>query len=538
MWIFAGVLRNRRSRRRGISEQVPAITPSDADRCDKSATWQNRLAGDTSLVYNLALYDGFGAASRGAAKPVFATDGGGQFEVNPASKQSSKKSAGIECLVRSEAFFTDIARHNMTPSSATEGTSSSNVWAVTDVIAAPLLEALLPSTIPGYRGRTTTSAYHHELRVSEVLGVYVSDFGNSLSISIADLNNQPKMYRNFMTGGGLRQSSSGNSFGIAFRQASLQGSAGYGLVLGGASGVVGMAQVSQPILFSIGQFSPQASPQASPQFSPHQASPQFSPQASPQFSPQASPQFSPQASPQFSPQASPQFSPQASPQFSPQASPQFSPHQASPQFSPQASPQFSPHQASPQFSPQASPQASPQFSPQASPQASPQFSPQASPQVSPQASPQFSPQASPQFSPGGLSQALIVFSQSVLGKKPTLNAGQAPMTESQASAVLQSSGIDLAQLSSTSQASPFSLSQASGFDGSYIRPFGKDTGHDVAGWDMWDSRTKIGTMILGINDRVALLIEGTNLLNPNALMELSDALDFDEINRVIESHGK
>jgi hypothetical protein len=211
-----------------------------------------------------------------------------------------------------------------------------NMWAAVDVIPAPVLERLLPPGIAGYSGRSSTSVYHHDLKVSEANGTYVNDVGNSLRISIADLRHQPKMYTNFLTGGGLRQSPSGNSFGITFRQASLQGSANYGLVLGGASSIVGMAQISQPIVFAIGQAPPQVSPQASPQFWP-QASPQFSPQASPQFWQQASPQFSPQASPQFWPQASPQFSPQASPQFWPQASPQFSP-QASPQFWPQLSP--------------------------------------------------------------------------------------------------------------------------------------------------------------------------------------------------------
>jgi len=96
------------------------------------------------------------------------------------------------------------------------------------------------------------------------------------------------------------------------------------------------------------------------------------------------------------------------------------------------------------------------------------------------------------------------------------------------------SGVNVGQVSQLTQASPFSLSQASGFDGSYIRPFGADTGHDVAGWDLWDSQTKIGTMILGVNDRIGILIEGTNLTNPNALLELSGAFDFDEINRVSE----
>ena len=346
--------------------------------------------------------------------------------------------------------------------SSTERNAINNLWMSADVIAAPLLESLLPSAVPGYRGRMTTSAFHHELKVSEAVATYVSESGNSLLISIADLHNQPQMYKNFLTGGGLRQSSVGNSFGMAFHQASLQGSADYGLVLGQASGVVGMAQVSQPILFSVVS---QASPQASPQLSP-QASPQFSPHGSPQFSPQGSPQFSPQVSPQFSPQFSPQVSPQASPQFSPQASPQFS----------------------------------------------------------------------PQASPGRFSRALVTFSQPQLGNRPSFSAGEAPITESQASVQLQSSGIDLRHIFQIAQSSPFSLSQAAAYDGSYIRPYGVDTGHDVAGWDLWDSNTKIGTMILGINDRIGILIEGTNLTNPDALLEISKAIDFDEINKVIEAH--
>jgi hypothetical protein len=117
------------------------------------------------------------------------------------------------------------------------------------------------------------------------------------------------------------------------------------------------------------------------------------------------------------------------------------------------------------------------------------------------------------------------------------SAGQAPLTEGQASDLLQRSGIDLRQLSQMSQASPFALSQASALDGSFIRPFGADTGEDVAGWDMWDSNTKFGTMILGVNDRVGILIEGTSLVNPDALLQISVSLDFKELNRVIGNHS-
>jgi hypothetical protein len=190
-------------------------------------------------------------------------------------------------------------------------------------------------------------------------------------------------------------------------------------------------------------------------------------------------------------------------------------------------PQFWP-QAWAQFWPQVSPQ---QVSPQVWPQAS---SPQASPQ-SPQVSPQVSP---PQVSPGGLFQVPVTFAQGVLGEKPTFNAGEAPLTEGQARELLQRSGVDVPQILQESQASPFSLSPAAGYDGSYIRPFGADTGQDVAGWDMWDSRTRIGTMLLGVNDRVGILIEGTNLSDPNALLEISRLLNFDEINRVIEEYSK
>jgi hypothetical protein len=190
---------------------------------------------------------------------------------------------------------------------------------------------------------------------------------------------------------------------------------------------------------------------------------------------------------------------------------------------------------SPQFWPQDWSQFWPQVSPQFWPQASaPQASPQ-SPQVSAQVSP---PQIPPQHSPGAVFQAPVTFAQGVLGEKPTFNAGQAPLTEDQARELLQRSGVDLPQILQESQASPFSLSAASGYDGSYIRPFGADTGQDVAGWDMWDSSTKIGTMLLGVNDRVGILIEGTNLLDPNALLEISRSLNFDEINRVIEEYSK
>jgi RNA polymerase Rpb1 len=393
------------------------------------------------------------------------------------------------------------------------------------------LESLIPEKLPAFERRTTTSINHRELDINEVSATYVGPSGSSLLISLADLGNHPKLYRNFLTGGGIRQTPVGNSFGLSFRQASLQGSPFYGLslvqvspaFLGQVSGVVGMAQSSQAIQFSLGsQASPQFSPQASPQFSP-QVSPQFSPQASPQFSPQASPQFSPQASPQFSPQFSPQqFSPQASPQFSPQ----FLPQQFSPQASPQFSPQFSPQQFSPQVSPQFSPQASPQFSPQVSPQFSPQFSPQASPQFSPQFSPQ-------QFSP----QASVVFSPGAEGEQASISAGQTSLSPAQVSDQLRRAGVDLDQLSRIAQESPFSLTQASSpADGSYIRPFGLDTGQDVAGWELYDGISKAGTLILGVDDRIGILVEATNIF-PTALLEIARSFNFDEAHRIIKGGG-
>jgi hypothetical protein len=192
---------------------------------------------------------------------------------------------------------------------------------------------------------------------------------------------------------------------------------------------------------------------------------------------------------------------------------------------------------------QASPQASPQVSPQVSPQFSPQISPQFSPQISPQFSPQISPQYSPQFSP-----ASVVFlpqtraERSELGEpKPFLQprlvspAGrQKPLTarqKSQVSGQLQSSGVDLEQLSKIAQESPFSLSQASSpADGSYVRPFGLDTGLDVAGWELYDGLSSVGTLILGVNNRIGILVEATNIF-PNALLEIAGGLDFQAVDR-------
>jgi hypothetical protein len=211
---------------------------------------------------------------------------------------------------------------------------------------------------------------------------------------------------------------------------------------------------------------------------------------------------------------------QASPQFSPQASPQAL-SQASPQFSPQVSPQFSP-QFSPQASPQGLSQASPQFSPQFSPQVSPQFSPQFSPQVSPQVSPAFSPQVSP--------QASVVFSQP--GEHAELSANPTSLTPSQVSEQIQRSGVDLSTLSKISQEAPFALSQASSpADGSYIRPFGMDTGEDVAGWELYDGVGKNGTLILGVNDRLGILVEANNIF-PTGLLEIASQFDFEEVSRV------
>jgi hypothetical protein len=101
---------------------------------------------------------------------------------------------------------------------------------------------------------------------------------------------------------------------------------------------------------------------------------------------------------------------------------------------------------------------------------------------------------------------------------------------------LQRSGVDLKQLSDISREAPFSLSQASSpRDGSYIRPFGADTGQDVAGWEVYDGVNKMGTLLLGVDDRVGILVEATNIF-PHALLEIARGFNFDEFDRVIKSH--
>jgi hypothetical protein len=103
----------------------------------------------------------------------------------------------------------------------------------------------------------------------------------------------------------------------------------------------------------------------------------------------------------------------------------------------------------------------------------------------------------------------------------------------QVSQALQASGVDVAQLSQISQASPFSLSQASSpADGSYIRPFDADTGHDVAGWELYDGVTKAGTLMLGVNDRIGILVEAANVF-PGLLADVARALDFAEIEKMV-----
>ena len=94
--------------------------------------------------------------------------------------------------------------------------------------------------------------------------------------------------------------------------------------------------------------------------------------------------------------------------------------------------------------------------------------------------------------------------------------------------------MNLDQISQISRETPFSLSQASSvIDGSYIRPFGLDTGHDVAGWELYDGNRKSGTLLLGIDDRVGVLVEGTNIF-PNVLLEIAHKMNFKEIDRAIK----
>jgi hypothetical protein len=114
----------------------------------------------------------------------------------------------------------------------------------------------------------------------------------------------------------------------------------------------------------------------------------------------------------------------------------------------------------------------------------------------------------------------------------TVSAGQASTGASQISAQLQRSGVDLKQLSQISQQSPFSLQEATGNDGSFIRPFGLDTEHDVAGWELFDSRTRIGTLLLGMKDRFAILIEGTNVPDPGMLLAVAAKLDYAALDKL------
>lgn len=142
-----------------------------------------------------------------------------------------------------------------------------------------------------------------------------------------------------------------------------------------------------------------------------------------------------------------------------------------------------------------------------------------SPQVSPQASPQFSPQSS-----------AVVFSQPEVGARHAIGPNAANLSPNQVSDQLQRSGVDLARLSAIAQESPFSLSQASSpMDGSFIRTFGLDTGHDVADWELYDGVSKNGTLILGVNDRVRILVEGTKLF-PDVLLQIASKDKFDDLN--------
>lgn len=307
------------------------------------------------------------------------------------------------------------------------------------------LESLLPASVSGFERRSTTLLTHRELNTNEVFAAYSGPSGSTLLISIADLGNQPTLYKNFLTGGGLRQSPFGNSFGLPFRQASVQASPNYGLLLGQvspafpgqASGVMGMAQSSQTIQI-------------------------------------------PQASPQFSTQASPQFSAQLSAQFSPQ-------------FSPQSAIQSTASVLS---------------------------------------------QISQQVSPGRGPQSWAVINPGTPGEQPTISTGPASLTPAQASDLLQRSGVNAAELSKGAQEAPFSLTQASSpADGSYIRPFGVDTGRNVAGWELYDGHNNAGTLILGVNDRIGILVEATNIL-ANTLLEIASKFNFAAADRIVSGSAK
>jgi hypothetical protein len=58
-----------------------------------------------------------------------------------------------------------------------------------------------------------------------------------------------------------------------------------------------------------------------------------------------------------------------------------------------------------------------------------------------------------------------------------------------------------------------------------------DTGHDVAGWEMYDANSKSGSVILGVSDKIAILIEASGI-HPNALLEIVSNLDFDKMDKL------
>ena len=261
------------------------------------------------------------------------------------------------------------------------------------IIEAAQLESLLPQEFSGYTKDKMVRSYSSSVNVPEVYSRYVSKQGSPVIISIADLANVPKLYKNFLSGGGIYQSSQGTNFGLQFSREPQQGSENYGLLLGQGSlgqasrGVLDMAQTSQAIVF----------------------------------------------------------------------------------------------------------------------------------QVSSQISPQISPQQSSQVS--------------VILEQGSLDLGQASLSPDQVSNLLQESGVDFAQASNQFS---FQISQSSSKDGgSFINPFSMDTGSDVAGWELYDSNSKVGVMLLGVSERVGILIEGANIQDISVLRNVAAQMDFKKLEEMV-----
>lgn len=92
--------------------------------------------------------------------------------------------------------------------------------------------------------------------------------------------------------------------------------------------------------------------------------------------------------------------------------------------------------------------------------------------------------------------------------------------------------LDQATLSASEVEIPvLQVSPSKSEDGSFINVH-EDAERDVAGWEIYDSRSKTGALLLGVGDRFGLLIEGSSIDSIDPLKKVLDGIPVGDLEQL------